>query len=94
MLSNPSGVDRDTVAAARSRLAEMCNVSPEDDSARIVLGEPGVAIVSLAEELPASLVVVASHGRTGFKRLILGSVAAHVAREAACSVLIVRLAAT
>jgi nucleotide-binding universal stress UspA family protein len=55
-------------------------------------GPPKRAIVTLAESLPAELVVVATHGRTGLSRLALGSVAEAVVRAAPCSVLVVRAA--
>ena len=51
------------------------------------------AILNAAAELPAQLLVVGTHGRTGLRRLIaLYSVAEAVVRAAPCSVLIVRLA--
>jgi nucleotide-binding universal stress UspA family protein len=50
------------------------------------------AILRAAEELPAQLLVIGTHGRTGLKRLVLGSVAEAVVRGAHCSVLAVRLA--
>jgi universal stress protein A len=50
------------------------------------------AIIKAASELPAQLLVMGTHGRTGISRLIsLGSVAEAVARSAPCSVLVVRL---
>jgi nucleotide-binding universal stress UspA family protein len=49
------------------------------------------AIVDEAERWGADLVVVGSHGYTGFKRLLLGSVSQAVASHAPCSVEIVRL---
>jgi len=91
MLGNPLGADRDAVEAARERLREICNASPDDDSGKVVVGDPAASILRLSEDLPASLVVVASQGRTGLSRLLVGSVAAKVAREAQCSVLVVRL---
>jgi nucleotide-binding universal stress UspA family protein len=49
------------------------------------------AILDSARELPAELIVVGTHGRTGLPRLVLGSVAEAVLASAACSVLVVRL---
>jgi nucleotide-binding universal stress UspA family protein len=43
-----------------------------------------------AQERGASLIVIASHGRSGLLRLALGSVAERVIREASCPVLVVR----
>jgi nucleotide-binding universal stress UspA family protein len=54
------------------------------------LAEP--AILNAASELPAQLLVVGTHGRTGLSRIMaLGSVAEAVVRAAPCSVLVVRL---
>ena len=47
-------------------------------------------IVARAEELDADLLVLATHGRTGLERLLIGSVAERVLRDAHCSVLIAR----
>jgi len=47
-------------------------------------------ILSAASELPAQLLVVGTHGRTGLNRIALGSVAEAVVRAAPCSVLTVR----
>lgn len=54
--------------------------------------EGGVAraILAEAENTGADLIIMGTHGRHGFKRLLLGSVAEQVAREAACPVLLVR----
>ncbi|MGD0309951.1 MAG: universal stress protein [Acidobacteriota bacterium] len=55
-------------------------------------GPAAPAILSAAVELPAQLLVMGTHGRTGLSRLIaLGSVAEAVVRAAPCSVLVVRL---
>jgi nucleotide-binding universal stress UspA family protein len=54
-------------------------------------GHAATAILRLARELPAELVVVGTRGRTGLARLALGSVAEAVLSMAPCSVLVVRL---
>jgi nucleotide-binding universal stress UspA family protein len=53
-------------------------------------GAPAAEILRIAAEQQASLIVIATHGRTGLKRLALGSVAEQVIREAPCPVLVVR----
>jgi nucleotide-binding universal stress UspA family protein len=53
-------------------------------------GTPDEMIVSIAEELKCDLIVMGTHGRTGFNRLFMGSVAEHVLRAAPCPVLTVR----
>jgi len=55
-------------------------------------GPAAPAILSAASKLPAQLLVLGTHGRTGLSRLMaLGSVAEAVVRAAPCSVLVVRL---
>jgi nucleotide-binding universal stress UspA family protein len=48
-------------------------------------------IIDAAAEWRADLIVLGSHGRSGVRRFLLGSVAENVARHAHCSVQIVRL---
>lgn len=51
---------------------------------------PAAEIAQLASDLEADLVVIGTHGRRGFRRLLLGSVAEGVVRLAHCPVLVVR----
>jgi len=53
-------------------------------------GDPADAILDVAQEQDASLVIVGNKGMTGAKRLLLGSVPNNVAHQAPCSVMIVR----
>ncbi|AOR73155.1 universal stress protein UspA [Burkholderia stabilis] len=46
-------------------------------------------LVSLANEIDADLIVIGTHGRRGFRRLVLGSVAERVLRHATCPVLMI-----
>jgi nucleotide-binding universal stress UspA family protein len=53
-------------------------------------GNPADVIVEMAGDLLASTVIVGTHGRKGFQRMVMGSVAENVVRRAACPVLVVR----
>ena len=53
-------------------------------------GEPADAILDVAEEENADLIVVGNKGMTGAKRFLLGSVPNKVSHHAPCSVLIIR----
>jgi nucleotide-binding universal stress UspA family protein len=55
---------------------------------KLVEGDAGEALV--AESRSAQLVVVGSHGRSGFKAALLGSVSRHVTNHAACPVVVVK----
>jgi nucleotide-binding universal stress UspA family protein len=52
--------------------------------------EADAAIVNLAREQNVNLIVVGSHGRTGLRRLLMGSVTEHVIGHAPCPVLVVK----
>jgi nucleotide-binding universal stress UspA family protein len=53
-------------------------------------GDPADAILDVAEEEDADLIVVGNKGMTGAKRFLLGSVPNKVSHHAPCSVLIIR----
>ena len=53
-------------------------------------GDPADAILDVAEERQADLIVVGNKGMTGAKRFLLGSVPNKVSHHAPCSVLIIR----
>jgi nucleotide-binding universal stress UspA family protein len=53
-------------------------------------GDAAAEIVRLAEERKVDMIVISSHGRTGFGRLIFGSIAEEVVRHAPCPVLVVK----
>lgn len=55
-----------------------------------VEGEPAEAILNVAEESKADLIVVGNKGMTGARRFLLGSVPNNVSHHAPCSVIIVR----
>lgn len=65
-----------------------------DDGANIHravrFGDPSHEITAYAEEVDAGLLVVSSHGRSGLRRLLLGSVAERVVRLAHCPVLVLK----
>ena len=55
-----------------------------------VEGDPAEAILNVAEETKADLIVVGNKGMTGARRFLLGSVPNNVSHHAPCSVIIVR----
>lgn len=54
------------------------------------LESPAAEIAQLASDLEADIAIVGTHGRRGFSRVLLGSVAEAVVRLAPCPVLVVR----
>jgi nucleotide-binding universal stress UspA family protein len=57
--------------------------------AQVVEGRPVAEILRVAKEGATGLIVLGTHGRTGFDRLLLGSVTERVLRQASCPVLTV-----
>jgi nucleotide-binding universal stress UspA family protein len=56
----------------------------------VATGKPDEEILALVDELEADMVVLGTHGHTGVARLLLGSTAEKVSRNAPCTVVIVK----
>ena len=56
----------------------------------LLIGDEASEIIQFAEENHADLIVMGTHGRTGFGRLLMGSVAETVLRQAPCPVLTIK----
>jgi nucleotide-binding universal stress UspA family protein len=54
------------------------------------VGSPRREIIETARSLPADLIVISTHGRTGLKHVFLGSVAEYIVQHAPCPVFVVR----
>jgi len=59
-------------------------------SGQVVVGVPFLEIIRAARSSEFDLIVVGTHGRTGIKHLLIGSVAEKVVRKAPCPVLTVK----
>lgn len=89
----PDGLIREAREAARKKLdAALDAVRKQGLTATGHLGEvpAAPAIADLAREVKADLVVIGTHGRTGLKHVLLGSVAERTLRLAPCAVLTVK----
>lgn len=86
----PSG---ETVEKTRERLREIGGHRAEPELLEHFVvrdGVPSEQICNVARENGSELIVIATHGTTGLKHLLLGSTAERVAHQAPCPVLIVR----
>jgi nucleotide-binding universal stress UspA family protein len=80
-------------ASARKMLQEVIEQKVSNElkvHSIVVLGEAADNIVAITEEEDIDLIVIATHGRTGWRRLIFGSVAEKVIRLAPRPVLTIR----
>jgi nucleotide-binding universal stress UspA family protein len=82
-----AGYKREMLACLKE-VAETPDSVPADH--RVVFGNPSPTIVRIADEEDLDLIVMGTHGRSGFRRLLLGSVAEAVVRSAPCPVLTIR----
>lgn len=78
--------------AAKHRLDETLRDLGIVAETEVAVGPPAAALIHAASSRTAELMVVATHGRSGVTRFLLGSVAESVIHKAPCSVLVVRLA--
>jgi len=80
----------DVAAIADSLKREVQEIDPAATSEVVVDSPTGDAILAAAQRRNIDLIVMGTHGRGGVRRILLGSVAEHVVRHAACPVVIVR----
>lgn len=70
-------------------------IRPLDDTIPVnhvlLEGDPATQLVQFVREQRMNMVVMGTHGRSGLDRLLMGSVAEKVLREAPCSVLVVKM---
>lgn len=76
----------------RGQLEQIRPANPSVPVHHVLLeGDPATEIVRYAQEVRADRIVMGTHGRTGTERLLMGSVAERVLRDAPCSVLVVKM---
>ena len=81
---------REDVEAVLSEAAGRARAAGVEVTSYAREGDPADAILDVAEERGADLIVVGNKGMTGAKRFLLGSVPNKVSHHAPCSVLIIR----
>jgi len=85
----PVPLDRSSL---EHQLAQIKTTAPNDPVVvrTLLVGDEATEITEFAERNHADLIVMGTHGRTGLGRLLMGSVAETVLRQAPCPVLIVK----
>ena len=81
---------RHEVEASLTDAADIAREAGVDANTYAREGDPADAILDVAEERGADLIIIGNKGMTGAKRFLLGSVPNKVSQHASCSVLIVR----
>ncbi len=90
-MTSPEAIRRDYTEEIMTELRDLVPDSfPGPCDVEVTTGDPADAIVRMATELGADLIVMGTHGRTGLPHILLGSVAEKVVRHAPCPVLTIR----
>jgi nucleotide-binding universal stress UspA family protein len=76
---------------AEARLRQALAGAGVEAAIQVLTGSPAREVAGLTERLPAELLVIGTHGRTGLGRLFLGSVAEQLVRTSVAPVLVMRL---
>jgi len=85
-------IKKSMIEASEEKLIELATElqgAGLDVSWKTIKGHPAAALRQLAEEADIDLIVIGSHGRSGFDRAMVGSVSEKVLRSAHCPVMIV-----
>lgn len=82
-------ISRDGERDGRELLDALASRVGDDAETFLVRGDPSTAIVATADRWKADAIVLGTHRRTGFARMMLGSVAEGAMRAAHCPVLVV-----
>lgn len=87
-------VEQESIAAAKKMIQEQILKFPDSKTLEIVAdirkGTPYEEILKAQQERKGDLIIIASHGKTGLIRHLMGSVAEKVIRQSKCSVLLVK----
>ena len=86
--------DQSLTDAAAKRLADLAaTLAPKNVKARTEMGtanDVGMELVRIAEHEHADMIIIATHGMTGWHKIAFGSVAEKVVKQASCPVLVLR----
>ena len=82
-------MSRQEVLREMRRITDTAGIGSIDPILSAQQGDPARNIVDQALVSAADLLVMGTHGRSGFERLLIGSVAEKVVRKASCPVLLV-----
>lgn len=90
VVTNPTMVTRRTSAIAELEKLKTSFPAGTCIESLVIEGRSATEICRVAKEVKADFILMASHGRTGIKRVMMGSTAEEVVHNAHCSVLILK----
>lgn len=81
---------KQSLSEALEHTASSVKAQGFETTCRLHFGDPATTIVSLAKEEQVNLIAMASHGRSGLSRLLMGSIAHDVLRQSHLPVMLIR----
>jgi len=88
-------IEENSIAASTERLKKQAAAIIKNDKIKVVfdtkLGDPAEIILKEQKAKKVDLIVIASHGKSGIVRYLMGSVATKVVKSAKCPVMLVKL---
>lgn len=86
-------LNKDIEAQHQARIAkELAPYEGTNFAVHVTMGDPVSVVHDLVKSTKGELIIVASHGRSGFSRWFFGSVAEHLLRDAPCPILVLNAA--
>lgn len=88
-----SALEREMRVGAQKELAALVSSAESTGlsaESQVREGSPAKVIADVAREAGADLIIISTHGYTGLRHVLMGSIAEHVVRYAPCPVLVVR----
>ena len=92
-LSQPETVLIDYVEKTETELADLVHTHLTDPGSaitKVTVGKPAEEILQVARDEAVNLIIMGTHGRTGLRHVLLGSIAETVVRTAPCPVFTVK----
>ena len=90
VLFAPAEIQEKTVVFAKEQIESQMRNASCDWETIVPIGHPADEIFNIVETQGIDLVISATHGRTGLKRIVLGSVTGRLMRSLPCPFMIVR----
>jgi nucleotide-binding universal stress UspA family protein len=88
-------IEENSISSSAERLKKQAAAIIKSDKVKVVfdtkLGDPSEIILKEQKAKKVDLIVIASHGKSGIVRYLMGSVATKVAKSAKCPVMVVKL---
>ncbi len=88
-------IEENSISSSAERLKKQATAIIKNDKVKVVfdtkLGDPSEIILKEQKAKKVDLIVIASHGKSGIVRYLMGSVATKITKSAKCPVMLVKL---